>query len=240
MIFCGIDWAERHHDVAVVDERGVTLGTCRISDDAAGLSAVLALLSEHAGAEAGEFVAVDVALETDRGLLVVGLRAAGHRVFAINPKAVDRYRDRHSCSGAKSDPADALVLAHLLRTDRDRHRPMSTDSEQVTALGVLARAHQDTVRAAVREAARLRAVLREYFPAALVALPSLNTRTAVTVLAAAPTPDAAAALSEEHLRALLAGIRRGVPRTEPARMRAAFTVADPLRQPPRWKRPWPP
>ena len=60
---------------------------------------------------------MDVALETDHGLLVVGLRAAGHRVFAINPKAVDRYRDRYSSSGAKSDSADALVLAHLLRTD---------------------------------------------------------------------------------------------------------------------------
>lgn len=234
MIFCGIDWAERHHDVALVDEQGKTLATRRIADDAAGLTEVLGLLAEHTGAgrDGAQFVAVDVALETDHGLLVVGLRAAGHRVFAINPKAVDRYRDRYAPSGAKSDPADALVLAHLLRTDRDRHRPMPADSEQVTALGVLARAHQDAVRAGVRDAARLRCLLREFFPAALVALPNLNTRTAVTVLAAAPTPGAAAALSEDQLRQLLAGIRRGVPRTLPARMRTAFTAGQVLRQPP--------
>ncbi|MQA16818.1 MAG: hypothetical protein GEV09_22590 [Pseudonocardiaceae bacterium] len=55
--------------------------------------------------------------------------------------------------------------------------------------------------------ARLRLLLREYFPAALAALPNLASRTAVTVLSAAPTPEAAAALSEDQLRRLLAGIR---------------------------------
>lgn len=109
---------------------------------------------------------------------------------------MDRYRDRYGPSGAKSDAADALVLAHLLRTDRNRHRPMPADSDQVTAPGVLARAHQDSVRAAVSDAARLRLLLREYFPSRW-----------------------------------LAGTRRGVPRTEPARMRAAFTTS-PVRQPP--------
>lgn len=209
VIFCGIDWAERHHDVAVIDDQGQTLATRRIDDTAAGLTELLGLLAELSGAGRGqaEFVAVDVALETDHGLLVVGLRAAGHRVFSINPKAVDRYRDRYAPSGAKSDAADALVLAHLLRTDRDRHRPMPADSEQVTALGVLARAHQDSVRAAVSDAARLRLLLREYFPAALAALGNLATRTAVTVLSAAPTPDAAAALSQDQLRRLLSSTR---------------------------------
>jgi hypothetical protein len=136
------------------------------NDDAAGLTEVLGLLATHTNAarEGAEFVAVDGALETDHGLLVVGLRAAGHRVFAINPKAVDRYRDRYAPSGAKSDAVDALVLAHLLRTDRDLHRPMPEDSEQVTALTVLARTHQDCVRVAVRDAARLRSLLREFSP----------------------------------------------------------------------------
>jgi transposase len=183
VIFCVIDWGERHHDVALVDEQGMTLATCRIADDAAGLTEVLGLLAKYTDAarEGAQFVVVDMALENDHGLLVMGLRAAGHRVFSINSKAVDRYRDRYAPSGAKSDAANALVLAHLLRTDRDRHRPMPEDSEQVTALAVLARTHQDCVRVAVRDAARLRSLLREFFPAALVALPNLNTRTAVTV-----------------------------------------------------------
>jgi transposase len=83
-IFCGIDWSEHHHDVAVVDQDGMLLARQRISDDLAGFTALSGLLAEHAG---GSFTAVDVAIETDRGLLVAALRAAGHRVFAINPKA---------------------------------------------------------------------------------------------------------------------------------------------------------
>jgi transposase len=114
-IYCGIDWSEHFHEVALVDDAGMVLATRRINDDAAGLTVLVTLLGEHT--DGGEFVSVDVAIETGRGLLVAGLRAAGHRVFEINPKAVSRYRDRHAVSGAKSDPGDALVLAHLLRTD---------------------------------------------------------------------------------------------------------------------------
>ena len=57
-----------------------------------------------------------MAIETSRGLLVTALRATGRTVFAINPLSVSRYRDRHSVARRKSDPGDALVLAHLMRT----------------------------------------------------------------------------------------------------------------------------
>src|SRR4029453_7435099 len=110
-VYCGIDWAEHHHDVAVVDDDGTVLAHRRICDDVAGFTALTETLCAHADEPAH----VDVALETDRGLLVAALRAAGYRVFAINPKAVDRYRDRYAVSGAKSDAVDALVLANLLR-----------------------------------------------------------------------------------------------------------------------------
>lgn len=228
-IFCGVDWSERHHDVAVVDEAGRLLASRRISDDVAGFTALTRLLAEYAGGET--FTPVDVALETDRGLLVAALRAGGHRVWAINPKAVDRYRDRHAVSGAKSDPADALVLAHLLRTDAERHRPLPDDSEQVAAVAVLARAHQDAVWTQLRDAGRLRSLLREFFPAALAAFPNLATRTATTVLAAAPTPAAAAELTDADLDRLLRETgRRGIRRSEPARLRATLTAKQ-LRQP---------
>jgi transposase len=231
-IYCGIDWSERHHDVAIVDDTGATLATRRITDDAAGLTVLLTLLAEHVGEPPPGVgvVPVDVALETGRGLLVAALRAAGHRLFEINPKAASRYRDRHAVSGAKSDPGDALVLAHLLRTDRDRHRPMPVDSEQVTVIGVLARAHQDAVAAAVRDSGRLRSLLREFFPAALTAFPTLHIFTATTVLAAAPTPAAAAQLSEARLRELMRAARYNTPRGGPARLRAIFTAPQ-LRQP---------
>jgi len=141
-------------------------------------------------------------LETDHGLFVHALREAGYRVFAINPKAVDRYRDRYRVSRAKSDLADALVLANLLRTDADRHREIPANSEQAVVVSVLARAQQDAVRERRRQTARLRCQLREFYPAALRAFPDLTTKTALTVLSAAPTPGQALGLTHDDLHAL--------------------------------------
>ncbi|MYU19624.1 transposase, partial [Streptomyces sp. SID8361] len=99
-VFCGVDWAEDHHDVALVDAGGKQLAKLRISDDAAGLAQLTVLLVEH-GDRAD--APVPVAIETSRGLLVACLRATGRPVFAINPLAVARYRDRHSVARKKSD-----------------------------------------------------------------------------------------------------------------------------------------
>jgi transposase len=227
VVFCGIDWAEHHHDVAVVDADGEVLGRARISDDVAGFTRLSELLCTHAK-DPAEAV---VALETDRGLLVAALRGAAYRVFAINPKAVDRYRDRYAVSGAKSDPVDALVLANLLRTDQARHRELPNDSDQVEAIAVLARAHQDAVRTRLRDTGRLRSLLREFFPAALAAFPNLSTRSALTILTAASTPATAQALGPEQIRDLLRSAGRiGVRASEVARLHQAFT-AEQLRQP---------
>jgi len=103
-LFCGIDWAETHHDVALVDEHGVVLARLRIGDDLAGLQRLLTTLAEHGDrAEA----MTPVAIETSRGLLVAALRATGRPVYPINPLAAARYRERHAPSRAKSDQADA-------------------------------------------------------------------------------------------------------------------------------------
>ena len=71
-----------------------------------------------------------------RGLFVAALVAAGYQVFAVNPMSTSRYRDRHSTSGAKSDPGDAKVLADMVRTNRHNHRPVSADSETVQAIKI--------------------------------------------------------------------------------------------------------
>lgn len=168
--------------------------------------------------------------EGDRGLLVAALRAAGHRLWGINPKAVDRYRDRHASSRAKSDSADALVLANILRTDRHAHHPLPADSDLARGIAVLARAHQDTVWRRCAEANRLRNLLREYFPAALVAFPDLTTRTALLLLTAAPTPTEAARLTHADLMELLRRAGRGTLPKQAARLREVFT-AEQLRQP---------
>lgn len=226
-IFCGIDWAEHHHDVAMVDQTGQVVAKRRITDDLAGFTQLSALLAEHATSPAG----VDIAIETDRGLLVAALRAAGHRIYAINPKAVDRYRDRHAVSGAKSDPGDALVLAHLLRTDRAAHRALPDDSHLAQAIKVLARAHQDMVWARQQDTNRLRSLLREFYPAALTAFNDLTSATAMVVLAAAPTPTAAARLSAADLDRLLRAAGRGHRPAEITRLTGIF-LAPQLRQPP--------
>ena len=142
VVFCGIDWAEDHHDVALVDQDGTLLAKRRIGDDAAGYGAAAAAAGR---AGDGADAPIPVAIETSRGLLVACLRATGRQVFAINPMAVARYRDRHSVAGKKSDHGDALVLANILRTDLAAHRPLPADSELAQAIAVLARAQQDAV-----------------------------------------------------------------------------------------------
>src|SRR5438874_12983762 len=117
-VFCGIDWAEDHHDIALADRDGKLLARRRISDDAAGLALLLGLLTEH-GDSADD--PVPVAIETPRGLLTACLRATGRKVYPINPMAVARYRDRHLAAGRKSDDGDAVVLAKVLGTERRVH-----------------------------------------------------------------------------------------------------------------------
>ncbi|UQA32334.1 IS110 family transposase [Streptomyces cavourensis] len=204
-IFCGIDWAEGHHDIALVDQDGTQVAKLRISDDSAGFHALMELLTQHGDSAADP---VPVAIETPRGLLVAALRATGRQIYAINPLAAARYRDRASVSRAKSDAADARVLANILRTDRHAHRPLPDDSETVQAVAVLARAHQDAIWDRQQMINRLRSHLREYYPAALTAFhgagkPGLDSPRARVILTAAPTPADAARLTRSQLRALL-------------------------------------
>jgi transposase len=185
----------------------------RITDDAAGFELLLQLFAD-VGDSAED--PIPVAIETNRGLLVACLRATGRTVYAINPKAVDRYRDRHSVARKKSDAGDALVLAHILRTDQAAHRPLPADSELAQAIAVLARAQQDAVWERTCAHNKLRSLLREYYPAILAAFASKRAGIlrpeARAILAAAPTPRAAAQLTTAQLRKLLgqAGRQRGI------------------------------
>src|SRR5258708_373716 len=113
MVFCGVDWAEDHHDVAIIDASGALLAKARIDDDATGLAQLLALLAEHGRSCE---VPIPVAIETTRGLLVACLRATRRRVCAINPLAVARYRERHSVARKKGDAIGAAPLANRRRT----------------------------------------------------------------------------------------------------------------------------
>lgn len=204
-ITCGVDWAERHHDVAIVDGEGVVLEKRRIDVGVEGVSELLELLAEHAD----DASAVPVAIETDKNLLVVALQAAGVRVYAINPRAVARYRERYGQAGGKSDPGDAIVLANILRTDRHVHRALPEISDQGLAVRALARQHQEAIWARQQTVNRLRSVLLEFYPAALAAFPKLKNKAALAVLQAAPTPTAGAALTRRRVVAVLRRCGRG-------------------------------
>ena len=124
-----------------------------------------------------------VGIEIDRGLIVTALVGAGYLVYAVNPMASSRYRDRHATSGAKSDPGDAKVLADLVRTDRHNHREVAGDSELVEGIKILARAHQNAIWGRQRQINALRSSLREYYPGALAAFGTdLSNTDAVSVL----------------------------------------------------------
>jgi hypothetical protein len=157
MFFVGIDWSEQHHDVCVLDELGAQKATLRIPEGVVGVARFHELAAQL-GCPPAQLV---IGIETDRGLLVHSLVAAGYTVFAINPLAVSRYRDRHTVSGAKSDPGDSKVLADLVRTDRQNHRAIAGDTAGVEAIKVLARAHQQLVWDRQRLVNRLRSNLRE-------------------------------------------------------------------------------
>ena len=208
-IYVGIDWAEAHHDICVLDETGAVLAKRRIAEGLAGVGQLHAMLADHAQ----EPDQVVVGIETDRGLLVGALLAAGYQVYAINPLAASRYRERHVTSGAKSDPGDAKVLADLVRTDRHNHRPAAGDSELAASLQVLARAQQNLIWSRQRLVNQLRNNLREYYPAALAAFGTeLAHPTTLGVLDAAPTPAIGRTLSRAKLVAILrrAGRERGL------------------------------
>ena len=220
-LYLGDDWAEDHHDVHLMDEAGERLAARRLPEGVEGITALHELVAGHAS---GPHEVV-VGIETDRGPWVMALVAVGYRVYAINPRSASRYRDRHHVSGAKSDAGDAKLLADLVRTDRHNHREVAGDSDEAAAVRILARAHQQLVWDRTRQTNRLRNALREYFPGALQAFPSLAHGDAVGVLATAPGPREAARLSTSQMRsALRRGGRQRNVEQRAAELRQAFRV----------------
>lgn len=230
-VYCGIDWAEGHHDIALVDGDGTLVAKRRISESAEGVAELTAVLAA-AGDSAQD--PVPVAIETPRGLLVAVLRAAGRPVYPVNPLAVARYRERTSVSGKKSDHADAMTLANILRTDAHLHRRLPDDSGLARSITVLARAYQDAVWRRTKLVQELRARLQEYYPGFLAAFASrrrlsatqLASSDARAVLAIAPSPAEGLRVSAARVETAL----RRAGRQRRVATRAAGIVAE-LRTP---------
>lgn len=230
MLFVGDDWAEVHHDVEVQDVNGRVLGRARLPEGVAGVAALHELVGAQRNEDAGpEQVAIGI--ETDRGGWVQALLAAGYRVYAVNPRQVARFRERHGVSGAKSDTADAHTLADMVRTDAHQLRVIAGDSEQAQAVKVVARAHQTLIWDRHRHMLRLRDALRAFFPAALAAFADLTAPEALELLGKAPDPVAAARLSRAQVRAALKRARRREVEAKTAAIVAALRTEQ-LSQPP--------
>jgi transposase len=218
MLLVGIDWAEEEHAACLADGGGRVVRRLRVAHTAAGLERLRGAI---AGAEPDPS-AVLVALERPDGLLVTSLLAAGYTVYALNPKSVERDRDRARTSGGKSDPADAELLARVLVTDRERHRPLRPNSPAAEEVRAVARDDERAARDQRRLLNRLRQDLLDVFPQVLAAFPALEAPTALAFLARWPSVDAARPVGAAELEAFFRAHRHGWPARAAARVRAAL------------------
>ena len=226
-LFVGDDWAEAHHDVELMDVTGRRLAKARLPEGVAGIARLHAMIGEQLGENADEEDAgqVAVGIETDRGPWVQALIAAGYAVYGINPLQASRYRERHGVSGAKSDAADAHVLADMVRTDSHQLRPVAGDTAQAAAVKVVTRTHKTLIWERTRCTQRLRHALRDYFPAALEAFEDLDAADTLELLARAPDPASAARLTTAQISAALKRARRRGIAAKAERIQAVLRAA---------------
>ena len=231
MLLVGIDWAESEHAACLLSAQGEVLRRLRIGHDVAGVEKLTATIGELEPDPAR----VLVAIETAHGLLVSALLEAGFTVYAINPKSVERYRTRTRVSRAKTDPADAELLARILLTDRERHRPLSLSSAEREEMRALARDDERAARDQRRLLNRLRQDLLAVFPQALEAFDDLAAATCLAFLARWPSAAEAVRVDEAELQAFFRAQRHGWPERTAERVRAALT-APALTAPPQLAR----
>jgi len=196
MFFAGVDWADDHHDVAIVDQGGRLVGSTRVPHSPAGLAELRAFLLGIAGDPAE----VPCFVETNHGLLVSSLLEGGFPVYPVNPKTVDRHR---KSSGAKTDQIDAYILARTGRSDLADLRRLEPDSPIVQELKALTRDQDTLIQSQTRLVNQLTACLKAYYPAALELFCKLQQPSTLAFLEAYPTPEAALGADIEDIAALL-------------------------------------
>lgn len=198
-IWVGVDWGSEAHEVCGVDGKGEIRFRWRIAHEGDELRKLAARLVQ----EAGGTEHLKVAIETKRGAVVDTLQAHGVRVFHINPKQLDRFRDRHKLSGAKNDAIDAFVLASSLRTDESLHQELFARDSEIVELRELVRAHETLVKGGVALCHQVRDLLARYFPQ-LLALGSVTDTWVLELWKECSHPEKAADLSERALAAFFA------------------------------------
>lgn len=198
--FVGIDWGSKQHQVCVLDGNRHRVGERAIAHDGTSLAQLAAWLW---AVSAGQPQQVAVAIAVPRGAIVAGLLERGFHVFAINPKQLDRFWDRHSVAGAKDDRRDAFVLADSVQTDQPSFRRLQFDDPQLLRLRELSRAEETLLEDFRRSANRLREQLYRFYPQMLQLCSAADKPWLWDLIALAPTPAHAALLSEEQVQRVL-------------------------------------
>ncbi len=196
----GVDWATQQHRACLLDADGNRVGERDVTHGGAGLLELCNWLLEKTGAQPGE---VAVAIETPRGPVVETLLERGFLVYAINPKQLDRFRDRFTVAGAKDDSRDAHVLGDALRTDRHAFRRLSVDDPLVIELREWSRMHDELKQERVRLANRVRDQLWRYYPQAAELTDDLADDWFLDLWHQVPTPAKAARVTEKTLARIL-------------------------------------
>jgi transposase len=195
LLYAGVDWATKTHAVCVVDHTGAIRARFQVPNTGKSFSGLCKRL--------GRLQVAGVAIERPDGPLVEAMLEAGLRVVVISPRQVKSLRSRYRASGAKSDPADAYLLADVLRTDGHRLAALTADSEPTKVLRALSRTRKDVVEARVALCNQLTAQLERCFPGAVGLFHELHSPTAIAFLRRYPTSHAAATLTQAKLAAFL-------------------------------------
>lgn len=199
-VYVGIDWATAAHQVTVLDPARRVLAERSVPHTGEALAECVAWLSTLAD---GRPERIAVAIEVPRGAVVDSLLERGCAVFALNPKQLDRFRDRHTVAGAKDDRRDAFVLADALRTDRPAFRQLQPEDPLIIQLRDLSRLDQDLLHDLTRLSNRLREQLLRFFPQPLALCPAADEPWLWALLELAPAPAPAARLTRAKLEKLL-------------------------------------
>ena len=217
--YVGIDWATEEHQVCLIDPRRNVLEERKVKHSGTAITELADIL-----AKLGDPASTAVSIETPRGAVVEMLMERGFAVFHINPKQLDRFRDRHTIAGAKDDRRDAFVLADSLRTDTHLFRRVRADEHDIVVLRELVRADDDLAKEHNGLTNRLREQLLRFFPQVMEVCPSVDEPWVWELLTLVPTPAAAAKVTSKRIAAVLTAHR--------IRRVDATTLLTVLRQPP--------
>jgi transposase len=197
--FAFVDWASRKHQACLLDAAGRLLGQRAFAHGGAGLAALCDWLLATSGDQPA---AVAVGIEVCHGPVVETLLERGFAVYALNPKQLDRFRDRFSIAGAKDDRRDAYAGAAALRTDRHCFRALSPADPVIVALRGWSRLAEDLQAERTRLTNRIREQLWRYYPQMLALTDDLAAGWVLALWRRAPTPDKAKHLRLSTLAAL--------------------------------------